>query len=443
MSVEKGSCGRLAFLLGVAAIAIPIFLSLWFVTTHAIDVPYWDEWEAVVTLQRWLHGELTFGELFQQHNEHRILVPQILMLLIDRATAMDIRARMAVSWMLLAATVGLLFADYRRVHPEGGTILLRFAPVVWLVLSLRQWENLLWGWQITLCSCVFFLVAGLCALIRARSLSFLLLAVAVGACASLSFSNGLLIWPLGLLLLLGERRRLPARALVVWAIAGAGVFAAYFVNYAKPAGHPTLMYMAFHPGPALQYLVASLGSPLAVRLRPALWAGGFVVALSAAVAVLVLRGRLFWRSPLPPMLLLFALASSALITLGRAGMGPEQALSSRYSTFAGLGLVGLYLLLLEAPSRLARPLTAVLLALVAAAQPGIDKSAFQEARALAAARQQARTALAHFREEPDARLLQLYPWPVAVRERAVFLESNHLSVFRYIAGEPQMIGAPR
>lgn len=437
MSSEHRSSDRLAFWLGLAAIAIPVFASLWFFTTYAIDVPYWDEWEGVVRLQRWMGGALTFGELFGQHNEHRIPVPRLLMLIIDRATAMDMRARMAASWVLLVATAGLLLADYRRVHPEGGATLLRFAPVAWLILSLRQWDNLLWGWQITLCSCVFFLVAALCCLVRARSLAFLLLAVAAGTCASFSFSNGLLIWPLGLWLLLAERPRVPARAPVVWTLCGTGVFVAYFIDYVKPAHHPALSYFALHPGPALKYFLASLGGPLAVRLPLAYWAGGFVVALSAAVAVLVLRGRFRWRSPLPPALVLFAFASSATLTLGRAGFGPDQALSSRYSTFAGLGLVGLYLLLLDGPPRLARPLVVLLLAVIAAAQPAINKSALKSGQSLAAERRRARVSLVHFREETDAGLRQLFPLPAVVRERAAFLEDNRLSVFRHTVSKPQ------
>ena len=436
MSLKRQSHDRLTFWLGCAAIAIPLVGSAWFVWAHAVDVPFWDEWESVLTLQRWLHGDLTFHELFAQHNEHRIPVPNLLMLLIDRATAMNMRARMAVSWSLLVATLGLLFLEHRRVHPEGGALLLRFAPVAWMVLSWRQWENLLWGWQITLCSCVFFLVAALCALTRARSLGFLLLAVAAGACASFSFSNGLLIWPIGLFVLLAERPRLPARAWVIWTICGAGVFASYFIGYVKPVHHPPLSYFALHPGPALRHFVTSLGSPLAPRLLPALFAGWFVVALSVTALVRVLRGRLPWRSPLPAALLLFCFASSALITLGRAGFGPGQALASRYSTFGGLGLVGLYLLLTDGTARLARRLTVVLLVVIAAAQPGIDWSALREARAGAGERRKAGVSLAHFREEPDSAFGVLYPLPALVRERAVFLESNRLSVFRNTAARP-------
>ena len=427
MTAGQRGTSRLEFWLGCAAVAIPIVVSLWFVHKYGVNVPFWDEWSGVETLQRSMQGKLTVRQLFLQHNEHRIPVPQLLMLLIDRATAMDLRARMAGSWVLLAATGGLLFLDFHRVHRGEGRVLLRLAPVAWLLLSLRQWENLLWGWQITLCSCVFFLVAALSALTRARSIALLLLAVAAGACASFSFSTGLLVWPLGLLILLVEKPRLPASRLLIWALSGAGVFAGYFVGYVKPSHHPTVLYFWLHPGPALRYFIASLGSPLAPRLLPALWAGWFVLIVS--VAALLIRRRSSWRSPLPPALLVFAFASSALLTVGRAGFGPEQALSSRYSTFTGLGLIGLYLWLIDDGSRLARPLIATLLLALAAAQPGIDLSAIREADRLAAGLREDAAALIHFRQQSDARLLRLFPDPALLRERAAFLESNHLSVF--------------
>lgn len=421
---------RLASGLGGAAVAVPALASAWFVWAHAVDVPFWDEWSCLAPLLGWLDGHLTLRALFAQHNEHRFAAPQLLLLLLDRATALDTRARMAASWLLLAATGGLLFIDSRQSHPKGAPTLLAFAPVAWIVLSWRQWENLLWGLQITLCGCVFFLVAALTALARARSPAALLLAVSCGACASFSFATGLLIWPLGLLVLLAARPRLPPRAPVIWALCGAAVLAFYFTDYVKPAHHPALNELALHPGPGLRFFIASLGSPLAERLLPALWAGWFVVGMSATVAALVLRGRLRWRSPVPPALVLFALSSSAVLTLGRAGFGPGQGLSSRYSTFTGLGLVGLYLLLLDGSTRLTRTLAGLLLAVIAAAQPSLDRASLIQAGRLASVRRQARASLLHFRDASDASLLPLYPAPAELRAWASVLESHRLSVFR-------------
>jgi len=52
------------------------------------------------------------------------------------------------SWVCLAMIVAILFIHFRRAQP--GATALAFAPVAVLVFTLRQYENLLWGFQITL-----------------------------------------------------------------------------------------------------------------------------------------------------------------------------------------------------------------------------------------------------------------------------------------------------
>ena len=59
---------------------LPVFLSVNFVVRVAVDVPFWDQWELVPQISRMYAGTLRFADLYLQHNEHRILVPRLVML---------------------------------------------------------------------------------------------------------------------------------------------------------------------------------------------------------------------------------------------------------------------------------------------------------------------------------------------------------------------------
>jgi hypothetical protein len=70
-----------AFLL----IAIPRF---YFVETFAVTLPFWDQWDAEgdFLLRPWIENRLELYDLWEPHNEHRILPTRILSLLVFQVT---------------------------------------------------------------------------------------------------------------------------------------------------------------------------------------------------------------------------------------------------------------------------------------------------------------------------------------------------------------------
>jgi len=65
---------------------VPLAFLLCVVARYAVPVPYWDQWEFVPLLEKTYHGQLTFHDLWAQHNEHRILFPRIIMLALAHLT---------------------------------------------------------------------------------------------------------------------------------------------------------------------------------------------------------------------------------------------------------------------------------------------------------------------------------------------------------------------
>jgi hypothetical protein len=113
----------------------------------------------------------------------------------------------------------------------------------------------LWGFQIVVFLCVFGFLASVYALERAdQSAAALALGLGAAWLSTFSFGAGLAVWPIGLAMLLWQRRfsRLPARArfavnTTTWIASAILAFAAYFHGYAHPGHHPDPTYFLSHP----------------------------------------------------------------------------------------------------------------------------------------------------------------------------------------------------
>lgn len=414
--------------MGFAALLVlaPVCLAAWTVVTYGVNVPFWDEWSQVVLVQRSLAGALTLSDLLAQHNEHRILFPRIALLLLGRVTGLDMRAGMLATLLCLVLAGAVLLRDHLREHGATPRGLLTFVPISLLLFSLRQWENLIWSWQLAIALCALAAIVAFRELHRGRVAS----AIAAGVIASFSFSNGLLVWPAGLLQLAVSAPPRHRRALVLWSAAAALTAAIYFHGYVKPGHHPSLGFIFGHPREAFAYLFASMGMPVALSVNAAVTAGCFVLLLAGLTAWALLRGRL---KPSPSVALVaFALSTSAILMLGRAGFGAGQALSSRYATLAALGFIGLYSLLLQASADplLRWPLFA-LIAVVAGSSPSVVRNALGTLEVVRGQRLEAVGALRNLDHADDAELSRLLnPDAPLVRAEAAFLRREHLSIFK-------------
>jgi hypothetical protein len=167
----------------------------------------------------------------------------------------------------LAVLTGALVLLYQE-HRGTRAPLMFFVPVPWLLFTLRQNENYLWGPQVTVALCAFFAVASFtllkdCDASRPRLAG----AVACAIGASLTFSNGLLVWPIGCLQLIVQRKRGRYFAALAWGLAAAVTTAIYLKGYQKPAHHPSIFAFVSTPAVAAKYFFASLGSAFAVNVQ--------------------------------------------------------------------------------------------------------------------------------------------------------------------------------
>ncbi len=306
---------------------------------YSLDFPRLDQWEFVLFLDKAWTGQLTFHDFWAQHNEHRLIFPRLLMLVLARLSHWNIRWELAAN-LLLGTGV---FGAYMACSPKGRWIL----PLVSLAaFSMAQWQNWFLGWQMQIFMSLLATL-GVLLLLSPRttreghggprptlpgpSWFRFILSMALATVATCSFANGMVAWPLGLLLLLlcEPAPRRPRMALA-WCGVGGLVAAGYLYGYHPPDYHAAPLAFLHHPLTFALYVLVYLGQPVA----------GFSLPLAMGAGAIGLALWL-WRTCRAPRanalylaLGLYTLMSALITAGGRVEFGVEQAMSSRYITLA-------------------------------------------------------------------------------------------------------------
>ena len=338
---------RTMTVLTIVGFAIPVIAYLWFIHHYALNIIRGDQWSDIQLIADSYSGHLSFSDLWAQHNENRILFPNLIVLLLSRTTNLNVLVEEYVGAAMLIASTGLLiFAHRRRV----GLAWIYYWPVALLMLSFVQFENTLWGFQLAW-YLVLLAVAVTFTVLDRPILTWwwLTLAIVSAVVASYSSLQGLIVWPTGLLLLYYRSR--PKPFTIGWIAAAAVTVALYVVNYVN-GGDSSVVG---HPMAALQFYFVGVGDVIGVSISgsgamsAALLVLGLVIfALSIWVLVAYCRGRDETTGmPIAAALIVFGLLFVGLFTDGRLPSGLPAAAASRYRTFDLLIVVGLYMAVLD------------------------------------------------------------------------------------------------
>jgi hypothetical protein len=319
-----------------------------FIRSFGVNVVYMDEWLMVPLLSKFESGTLTFQDLFALHNEHRIFFPKLAMLGLAELTRYNTVAEMLFSWVMLCLTALIIFYCYWKSFPGLGKTsrLLTLVPVSLLLFGFQQWEAILWGFTLCFYLTVFGVVAALAALYFSYTLDrWFAAGIFAAVLASYSTAIGPAVWLVGPLLIVTQRERHVRSKLAVWCATGTVAWAIYLNGWVHPSYHPSLFYSLQNPISATMYFIVLLASPINLGPLPIALVLGLVLA-SIAVLLLgrTLRLRMVKRNGLWISLIMFVALASAATTIGRAGFGVQEALSSRYTPVASIGIAGVYLL---------------------------------------------------------------------------------------------------
>ncbi len=311
---------------------------------YSIDYPYYDQWDFVPFLEKAYAHQLSWGDFWAQHNEHRLVFPRLLMLVLARLSHWNIYLELGANVVLAGLTWLVLCAQAKSNGRQvfEGTSVTIYLMFTLIVFSLSQWQNWFLGWQLQEFMNVLAVVLSLIALTWRGLPGF---GVGVAGCfgivATGSFANGILIWPIGLLLLLlqrAERGKYFRYELLGWTAIGIAVTWAYLRDYTTPSYHPPLSSALAQPLHCALYVLAYLGQPV-WNLDPVISIVMGLIALllwSTSLAQLFLsRVSLRVLGPWIGMAL-YAIGTACITALGRVDNGLDQAMSSRYVTMANL-----------------------------------------------------------------------------------------------------------
>lgn len=339
---------------------VPACVCLMVILRYGLTVLYWDELSIagfLVTARD--RGYPTWAELIAQHNESRKFFPRLLFLANTYLGDANPKRIMVINWGLLVVTVLMLRAVARRTLGGESKKIPGLAAVVTIVagcglLTLAQWQNLLWGIQVVVTVPIFALAFSLWCSGWNRPLWLRgLLCGLAATVATFSYANGMVVWPLaGMALALAPRSSVRARVAIVGAMVAAALAAIVYYRhgYVHPGSHPKVDIVLKEPTLAVKFVMAFLANGIRATtdIDTNIWIGwaGAIAAFLAAGALAVRAIRQKDPSDLLaawPWLLLMAysLISAGTTAVGRLGFGVAYALSERYVSFGIAFWVGL------------------------------------------------------------------------------------------------------
>jgi len=423
------------------AVIAPFVYLLMLISFLGQDVPFWDQWDFIPFLEQAI-GEknLTFELLWNQHAEHRIFFPKLIMYGLLRLTNWDIRYELFTNLLLGSLIFGVLRRAAHRSFSGSRHLLFLDAALSIVVFSVAQCENWLWGWQIQIFLNTLAVSLGFYYLTSLQRASLLRLGLAIlcGIVATGSFGNGILFWPIGFILLgisSGPQHNLYR---VLWLLVSLLIIVFYFRDYHFIEGRSPFSYLAAHPLDGFLYLLAYLGCPIA-QFQEFVWLAcsvGFVgISLFVFLVIQLYRHKLLLRNELLfwHALLFFALASDGLTAMGRVEFGIDQAIASRYVTIGNLFWIWLlamgYYLIANRYLRFSRGLEWVMILLTGLFVASTAKDTYTSIRR---SRHLAHVEVELKKPHPDVELVtSVYPNRDRLPAYYDFLKKHRLSVFRH------------
>ena len=314
---------------------LPMGIVSAYIYFFGINIPFWDQWETVSLLMKQHQGTLTLTDLLAQHNEHRPFFPRLIWIALAELTDYNVKAEQWTN--LFIAGVVFVFFIHRTIRTwkeYNVTVPPALIPLLsLLVFNLGHRESWLQGFQTVMFLGMACVVVGLF-LIGENSRITFVIALVLGIIATYSMVNGLLYWPIGLVVLFFTASpETKAVRVISWLVCSSLCIGLFFGNWNSTATIDT-SYLLTHVFEWPVWILSFLGAPVLAFWYVA-WIFGI---LSLGLYILVIRkaskGNL-WKPMIPYLAIaVFVLITSFLISIGRMEFGLRQSTVSRYLTLS-------------------------------------------------------------------------------------------------------------
>lgn len=333
----------------ILLIPVLIYFTVW--DYYAINIPKWDDHALKKFILDYAQADGWKGKivaLFKQHNEHRIALTRLLAWIDYAITGhLNFRHLMTAGNLLLLAVVPLWYELLKKNKKP----LFALVPVPFLWMTLAFWENMYWGMSavqnfgvVTLTLWTLYLC------INPRVVPFVI-ALLLSVATVLTSGNGLLVLPLGALLLFLTQNR---KRFALWIIVSAAEIFCYFYWYTKPESNPDSKASIIQLAKGYMAFLGSFAEciPVLDHAKVCLFLGIvlFLVAVSIGSTTLfrIMRNKYSHKFERTTDLfclgtILFILGTALIVVYSRAGFGSDVLITSRYKIYSVLLLIVAYL----------------------------------------------------------------------------------------------------
>ncbi len=337
------------FLLTVVLLPVVLYLRVW--DYYALNIPKWDDHTLKAFLLDYLNAS-TLAEkwkaLSRQHNEHRILLTRLLAWW-DYAYFGQLNYKhLMFAGNLLLLSVILLWWRILAHHKKP---LFALVPIAFIWPTLAHWENMYWG----MASVQNFGVVTLALIALYWTVRgpwpYFIAGLATAALAAFSSGNGLLVFPILIVILFLQRE---TRKGIIGTIAGIVFTGLYFFNFEKVDYNPSAQVSIGQLFKGFFTFLGSFAEVFPVKgSQDTCVVFGVLLTLVALSIVSTTLFRLIRNSYDTALsrrtdafllgTLLFLLGTAAIVVWSRAGFGMETLMTSRYKLYSFLLLITAYL----------------------------------------------------------------------------------------------------
>ena len=331
----------------VAGVVLPAVLFYGILSRFALSVPIFDDYDTLLNFSNHLvqlHGFAAKAAYFQtaQHMEYKLLfLEAVAWLQLGLLGHINLYALALIGNCFVVALAIVFWKMFLPREKDLATRLTLFIPVSWLLFQVQYWQTLDWATgALQNLPVLVFSLGGIYVLLRADRRSFIGAVVCL-ILAIASSGNGLLLVPIGLVILL--RRRIFMRA-AVWFVVSAGCMAAYFHNYSRIGGSGySILSIPLHLRPV--YIFSFIGGAMGYPFAAAALVLGIVLCVFS-LRWLAWKGY-FRSNPLAGYCIIFLLLTEVGVAGIRSSSVGAAAVTSRYTIYSVLFLILAWLAVVE------------------------------------------------------------------------------------------------